>query len=141
MIEEARTEVRDGEPVRVLLKIRVYETSIVNLPMNPQADVVGAKSPRPGTAVTEGEEEGYPAGHQAAAGADTKKGRRSAAQPREDPRRGRRHGGASREVHGQVRGDAQVLKEMKGLHEEGTKIAESLREFADSHEPDVQRRG
>ena len=47
MIEEARTEVRDGEPVRVLLKIRVYETSIVNLPMNPQADVVAPRRTRP----------------------------------------------------------------------------------------------
>lgn len=41
---KARTAVVDGEPVRRLEQVRLYEVSFVNLPMNPQADVVSAKS-------------------------------------------------------------------------------------------------
>lgn len=37
-------EQRDGVTVRVLKRVELYEASIVNLPANPQAEVVGVKS-------------------------------------------------------------------------------------------------
>lgn len=37
-------EQRDGMTVRVLKRVELYEASIVNLPANPQAEVVGVKS-------------------------------------------------------------------------------------------------
>jgi uncharacterized protein len=40
---EAATETRDGETVRVLKRIELFEASIVNLPANPKAEVVGVK--------------------------------------------------------------------------------------------------
>jgi HK97 family phage prohead protease len=43
-VEEERYETADGQTVRHIDKISVYECSIVNLPANPQAEVVAAKS-------------------------------------------------------------------------------------------------
>jgi uncharacterized protein len=50
---KAAAGVRDGRPVRLLQDVQLYEVSFVNLPMNPQADVVSAKG-----ANTETTEEG-----------------------------------------------------------------------------------
>lgn len=41
---KARQAVVDGQPVRRLEQVRIYEASFVNLPMNPAADVVSAKA-------------------------------------------------------------------------------------------------
>lgn len=43
-VVSASDKVRDGKPVRSLEQIKIYEASFVNLPMNPEADVVSAKS-------------------------------------------------------------------------------------------------
>ncbi len=40
----SRQAVVDGEPVRRLEQVKIYEASFVNLPMNPEADVVSAKA-------------------------------------------------------------------------------------------------
>src|SRR6201985_2132152 len=39
-----RYEKRNGETVRIISKLAIYEVSFVNLPANPQAEVVSAKS-------------------------------------------------------------------------------------------------
>lgn len=44
LVVDAATEQRDGESVRSLKKIKVYESSFVNIAMNPQAGIVSAKS-------------------------------------------------------------------------------------------------
>jgi uncharacterized protein len=41
---EDEMEQRDGMTIRVLKRVELYEASIVNLPANPQAEVVGVKS-------------------------------------------------------------------------------------------------
>jgi HK97 family phage prohead protease len=42
-VDDASYETRNGEPIRILKSIRVYEFSFVNLPANPAATVVSAK--------------------------------------------------------------------------------------------------
>lgn len=44
VVDDASFELRGGQPVRVLKSIRVFEFSFVNLPANPAAGVVSAKS-------------------------------------------------------------------------------------------------
>jgi HK97 family phage prohead protease len=44
VVDDAGFETRGGEPVRLLKSIRVFEFSFVNLPANPAAGVVSAKS-------------------------------------------------------------------------------------------------
>jgi HK97 family phage prohead protease len=43
-VDDASYETRNGDPIRILKSIRVYEFSFVNLPANPAAAVVSAKS-------------------------------------------------------------------------------------------------
>lgn len=43
-VREAAPEVRDGKTVMVLKQLELYEASLVNLPANPRAEVVGAKA-------------------------------------------------------------------------------------------------
>lgn len=43
-VDGERYEKRDGRTVRVISKLSVYEASFVNLPANPEAEVVSAKS-------------------------------------------------------------------------------------------------
>jgi uncharacterized protein len=40
---EAATETRDGEVIRILKRVELFEASLVNLPANPRAEVVGVK--------------------------------------------------------------------------------------------------
>jgi uncharacterized protein len=40
---EAATETRDGEAIRILKRVELFEASLVNLPANPRAEVVGVK--------------------------------------------------------------------------------------------------
>jgi HK97 family phage prohead protease len=144
VIEEAAQEVRDGEPVRVLKRIRIYEVSFVNLPMNPAAEVVSAKSHPTETAVptnpnaADGGEAGILAGLKRLLGLETKAGAAISKANREklrgvaDAMEEHHKGGLEKcmEMH-------KCVKAMKAHHEEGAKIAESVRDFADSHEPDV----
>lgn len=43
MVDVSRMGKSGSDPVRILEKIRIYEASFVNLPMNPAADVISAK--------------------------------------------------------------------------------------------------
>lgn len=141
LIEESSYEQRGKQQVRKLSKIRVYESSFVNLAMNPEAGVVEAKSAPTGAEeppVTEPEEKGLLLAVKRLLGLDTKKGAAVSKANREKLRgvadamdehheKGLEH---CAEMH-------KCYKCMKAHHELGTKIAESLREFADSHEPEV----
>ena len=88
--------------------------------------------------MTEGEEKGFLLAIKRLLGLDTKRVDAISASNREKIRG---VADAMEEHHGKCMAKCAEMhkcyKEMKGLHEEGTKIAESLREFADSHEPDV----
>lgn len=148
VIDDAYTETRAGETVRVLKKIRIYEVSFVNLPMNPEASVVDAKGQLPlplplpevkVSATTDSAgDAGILAGLKRLLGLDTKKG---AAVSKANRERIRGAADAMDEHHKcgleKCAELHKCVKAMKAHHEEGAKMAESLREFADSHEPDV----
>lgn len=72
-VDDAGYEMRGGQQVRILKSIRVYEFSFVNLPANPAAGVVSAKSL--GADPMDATETGFIASLRAALGLDTKKGR------------------------------------------------------------------
>lgn len=147
-IEDAAQELRNGEPVRILKAIRVYEFSFVNLPANPLADVVSAKSStappepnvstNPNPAAGDADGAGILAGLKRLLGLETKAGA-AISRANRDKLRGvadamDEHHKCGLEKCAELH---KCVKAMKAHHEEGHKIAESIRDFADGHEPDV----
>lgn len=151
LVVKASEATRDGKAVRSLEQIKVYESSFVNLAMNPRAGVVAAKStPTPitppegtvphqtATTDTPGTDAGILAGLKRLLGLETKKGAAISAANREKLRGVAdamdEHHKCGMEKCAELH---KCVKAVKAHHEEGLKIAESLRDFADSHEPDV----